>query len=72
MAAGTKLQLKFDTMSGSRTWTFNYAKSGATAASVKALGAAMIANGTILTYQPVRLTEAKTVTTSENVYDLDS
>ncbi len=72
MAAGTKLQLRFDTMSGSRTWTFNYAKSGPTAVQVKALGAAMISNGSILSDQPVRLTEAKTVTTTENVYDLDS
>lgn len=72
MAAGTSLKMKFDTMSGSKTWTFKYAKSGATLANIKALGAAMIANGTILENQPVRLTDARTVTTSENVYDLDS
>ena len=70
MAAGTSLKMKFDTMSGSKTWSFSYANAGATAANIKALGAAMIANGSILTNVPVRLTEAKTVTTSEHVYDI--
>ena len=70
MASGTKLQLTFETMSGTKTVSFNYAKPGATAVNVKALGAAIISNGAIFNQVPVRLTAAKTVTTSENEYDL--
>lgn len=72
MASGTRLQLTFDTMSGSRTWSFNYAKPSATAQVVKAVGQAMIDNGSIFSSPPVKLRSAKTVTTSENVYDLNS
>lgn len=70
MAAGTKLQITFDTMSGSKTATFNYAKPGATEAAVKALAQTIITNGDIFANPPIRATAAKTVTTSENEYDL--
>lgn len=70
MAAGTKLQLQFDTMSGSKTWSFNYASPSTTTQAVKALGTAMITNGSIFSSPPIALRSAKTVTTSENVYDL--
>lgn len=72
MAEGTRLQLTFDTMSGSRTWSFNYAKASASTALVKAVGQAMITNGSIFSAPPVKLRSAKTVVTTENVYDLDS
>lgn len=72
MAAGTKLQLTFDTMGGSKTHTFNYAQPNSGTVNVKALGQAMINNGSIYTYPPLRLTAAKEVTTSENNYDLTS
>lgn len=70
MAEGTSLKLKFDTMSGSRTWTFRRAKPSAGLANIKALGQAMIDNGEIYESRPVTLVSAIEVTTSENVYDL--
>lgn len=71
MAAGTQLKLQFDTLSGTKTWTYNYAKANATVANVKALGAAMIANGEIYTNPPLVLKSAKVVVTSETEYDLE-
>lgn len=71
MATGTVLKMKFDTIAGSKTWTFKYAKPSAGLANVKALGAAMIANGSIYAYPPVALTEAREVVTTEQVYDLE-
>lgn len=70
MAAGTKLQMTFETMSGRKTVTLQYAKSDATTADVKALGASFIDNGEIFMYPPVALNAAKMITTSETVYDL--
>lgn len=70
MAAGTRLEITFDTMGGSKTASFAYAKPGATETAVKALAQAIIANGSIFQNPPIRATAAKTVTTSENVYDL--
>ncbi len=72
MAESTKLKLKFDTMSGSRTWTFNDAKASATTEQVKALGSTMIANAQLFTSQPVKLTDARIVETTESAYDLES
>ena len=70
MAEGTRLQLTFDTMSGSKTWSFNYAKPSASVDVIKAVGQAMVTNGSIFENVPISLRSAKTVTTSENVYDL--
>lgn len=70
MAAGTKLQLQFETMSGTKTWTFSNAKSNATTANVRTLAQTMITNGTLFQYQPIRVSSAKIVTTTENVLDV--
>ena len=70
MAEGTTLKLKFDTMSGSKTWTFKNAKASATAAQVKNLGSVMVASGDFFTAQPIRLVDARIVTTTESAYDL--
>lgn len=72
MAEGTSLKMKFDTMSGSKTWTFKNAKVSATAEQVKNLGAVMVAAGDFFSSQPVRLVDARIVTTTESAYDLDS
>lgn len=72
MASTTKLQLVFETSSGSKTWSFNYAKTSATLANVKALGAAMIANGSIYEAPPLVFKSAKQVTTTETEYDLNA
>lgn len=70
MAAGTQLKMQFDTLSGTKTWTYNYAKTSATANQVKALGAAMITNGEIYNTPPLVLKSAKLVTTTESEFDL--
>lgn len=72
MAESTTLKLKFDTMSGSRTWSFKYAKASATTEQVKNLGNVMVQNGEFFSSQPVRLVDARIVTTTESAYDLDS
>lgn len=72
MAAGTKLQMVFETSTGSKTWTFNYAKPGMGVTNVKALGQAMITNGSVYEAPPLLLKSAKEVTTSETEYDLNA
>ena len=73
MAAGTKLICTFETSSGSTTsFTFSYAKPGATLANVKALMSAITTNGSIFGNVPVTAKSAKTVTTAENEYDLSA
>ncbi|MBQ3653675.1 MAG: DUF2922 family protein [Synergistaceae bacterium] len=73
MAAGTKLVLTFVGSSGNTiSSTFNYADPEATAANVKALMNGMIANGSIYANVPVTAKSAKTVTTTENAYDLSA
>ncbi len=72
MASGTSLKLKFDTMSGSKTWTFANAKASTTTQAVKTLGATMIANASLFEFQPVTLREARLVTTTEDAFDLDA
>lgn len=73
MAEGTKLQLVFETNEGKNTtMTFNYGKPSAEATAVRALGQAIITNGEIFENVPVTLKSAKTITTSENVYDLSN
>ncbi|MBQ6970747.1 MAG: DUF2922 domain-containing protein [Synergistaceae bacterium] len=72
MAAGTKLVLGFENSSGNAvSMSFNYAKPSATTAQVKALMSGIITNGSIFENVPVTAKSAKTVTTTENVYDLD-
>ena len=73
MAAGTKLVCTFGTSDDkTTTMTFNYADAGATAANVKALMSAIITNRVIFANVPVTAKSAKTVTTSEHVYDLSA
>ena len=71
MASGVALKLKFDTMRGSRTWTYKNAKPSATTQQVKALGQAMIDNGSIYESVPVTLVSAVQVVTEETIYNLD-
>lgn len=71
MATGTVLKMTFDTMGGQKTWTFKYAKPSTTVANVKALGQAMVTNGSIYNHPPTALVKAIQVTTTESVYDLD-
>ena len=70
MAAGVKLQLKFGTMAGEKTWTFSRAKENVTTAQVKALMNAMITNGTIYQEPPLTKRSAKVIVTTEDAFDL--
>lgn len=70
MASGVSLKMKFDTMSGSKTWSYKYADPSATVSQVKALGQAMIENGSIYQNVPMKLVSAIQVVTEENEYDL--
>lgn len=72
MAESQTLKLKFDTMSGAKTWSFKNADSSATLEQIKTLGSTMIANASLFDYQPVKLTDARIVTVTESSYDLDS
>lgn len=70
MAAGTKLVMQFETLSGRRSWSIANASPSASVANVKALGAAMITNASFFVHEPLALSGAKIVTTSENVLDV--
>lgn len=70
MASGVSLKLKFDTMRGSKTWTYKHADTSATSQQVKALGQAMIDNGSIYEAVPVKLVSAIQVVTDEIAYDI--
>lgn len=70
MADSTTLKMTFETSTGKKTWSFKYAKPALATQNVKSLGAAMIANGSVYANQPLALTAAKMVTTTEEDYDL--
>lgn len=70
MAAGVAIKMKFDTMRGSKTWTYNHFDASATAAQVKAAGQAMIDNGSVYEAVPIKLVSATKVVTEESTYDL--
>ena len=71
MAAGTKLVITFvDADSANRNFSFNYAKSGATTANIKALANGIVANGSIFEHVPVTPKSAKLVTTTEANVDI--
>lgn len=68
--AGTKLQLKFGTASGVKTWTFNYAKADASTASIRTLADTMIANGSIYKNPPLTKESAELITTKVEQIEL--
>lgn len=71
MASSQKLQLKFGTIDGVKTWNFNYAKTSPPVSQVKTLMNAMITNGSIYKYVPLEARSAAIVITTESYYDLD-
>lgn len=73
MAEGTKLVCTFETDEDkSVTMSFKYAKPNAEPTAVKTFMQAVIANNSIFENRPVVIKSAKTVTTSETVYDLSN
>lgn len=67
----SKLVLKFGTLSGEKTWSFNNVKSDLGTSSVKSLMQTMITNGSIYAAPPMTARSAKLVTTSEDIFDLE-
>ena len=64
------MKSQINTMRGSKTWTYNHAKPSATAEQVRAAAQAMIDNGSVYEYVPVRLTKALKVVTEESAYEI--
>ena len=66
MAAGCKLVMTFlDSTGTERDFSFNYAKSDASNANIKALAQGIVTNGSIFTHVPVTAKRAKLVVVSE-------
>lgn len=70
MAAGTKLIMRFGTMSGEKNFTFNYGDAETTASTIKTLGTAIIANGSIFRFVPMTFLSAKVQVTTEHEFDI--
>ena len=70
MASTTKLRLKFGTMSGTKTWNFNYAETTQSASAVKTLMSTMITNGSIYKYPPLTAESAEVVQTTSTSVDI--
>lgn len=66
----SKLVLTFATMEGEKNFSYNYANPDATTEMVKALGTALVTNGSIFTAPPMTFKAAKLVTTTEESYDI--
>lgn len=69
-----KLQLKFGTAFGTKTWTFSNVGSSITAsgskAQIKTLMQTMITNGSIYKYPPLALDSANVIETTTGEVDL--
>ena len=70
MASSVSLQLKFGTMSGTKTWNIKYAKEDATTANIKNLMDVMIANGSVYKYPPMTKESALIIKKTETEVDL--
>lgn len=66
----SKIVLTFGTSGGDKNFSYNYANSDTTTETVKALGTAIVTNGSIFEDVPSALKAAKVVTTTEEEYDL--
>lgn len=65
MATTIQLELKFGTLSGVKTWTFNNAESSVVVDDVKTLMDTMITNGSIYKYPPMTKESARLITKIE-------
>lgn len=74
MATTRKLQLKFGTTYGTKTWTFSNLSSSVTPsgskAAIKTLMQTMITNGSIYKYPPLTLDSANVIETTTGSVDL--
>lgn len=67
----TKLQLKFGTLSGEKTWSFSDIDPETADSTVRALISGMIDNGSIYAYPPLSAVSAKFVTTTDRTVNLN-
>lgn len=67
---GRRLEMKFGTLTGTKTFSVKNIKEGAAAADVKTLMQAMITNGSIYTYPPLTAESATIIETVETDVDL--
>lgn len=70
MAVNTKLVYKVGTTGGTKTYTFNRVKSGATTNDIRALAAGLTTHGTFFQPQVLTVNSAKLVTTTETSISL--
>lgn len=70
MATTKKLQLKFGTTFGTKTWTFANVNGNADATTIKTLMQAMITNGSIYKYPPLTMDSANIIQTTTTEVDL--
>lgn len=70
MASGSKLILRFGTTSGEKNFTFNYGDEESTSANIKALGAAIISNGSIFRFVPLTFISAKVEVTTTTEFNI--
>lgn len=67
-----QLKLKFGTLSGDKTFSYNYALGASDEEDVKTLMQAMITNGSIFKYPPLVAREAWVETKTIMEFDIDS
>lgn len=70
MAAGSKLILRFGTLSGEKNFTYNYGNSEALASDIRTLMNTMITNGSIFKYPPTTIVSAAVEVTNRTEFDL--
>ena len=70
MATTQQLVLRFGTMNGEKTWTYNHMKSEPTVQEVNTLMNTMITNGSIYTNVPLTKVSAQLVVKETRDYEL--
>lgn len=70
MATTQQLVLRFGTMNGEKSWTYNHVKDSPTVQEVNTLMDTMITNGSIYTNVPLSKVSAKLVIKEERDYEL--
>lgn len=70
MAVVNTLKIRMGTLSGTKTFSFKYAKSGLTSTAVKALAQALITNGSVYKYPPQVIDSATLEQVETTTFDL--
>lgn len=70
MSSTVRLVLTMESSGTDRNFSYNYADAETTTTQVKALGAALIDNGSFFEYPPTALKAAKLITTTTSEYNI--